>query len=111
MDRNRALTAAIVVFIGTSAFLVWHHRRLRRRTRRARRAPNGAKTELVVLAGSPHSPLTKSLALDLERKGFLVYIPVGSLEEEAAIADLRGGAPDVHPLNFDITSVRSACMK
>ena len=103
IDRNRALTAAIVAFVGTGTFLVWRHKRLQRQKRRARRALNGAKTELVVLAGSPHSPITKSLALDLERKGFLVYIPVGTLEEEAAISDLR--APDVHALNFDVTSV------
>ena len=103
MDRNRALTAAIVAFIGTGSYLIWHHRRQQRWKRRARRAPNGAKTELVVLAGSPYSPITKSIAYDLERKGFLVYIPVGTLEEEAAIAEMR--APDIHSLNFDITSV------
>ena len=75
------------------------------RRRRARRTTKGAKTELVVLAGSPYSPMTRSLALDLEHRGFIVYIPVGSLEEEGAVAELR--APDIHSLNFDITSVRS----
>ena len=103
MDRNRALTAAIIAFLGTGTLLIWRHKRLQRQKRRARRALNGAKTELVVLAGSPYSPITKSLALDLERKGFLVYIPVGTFEEEAAVSGLR--APDVHSLNFDITSV------
>ena len=77
-----------------------------RRKRRARRTHKGAKTELVVLAGSPFSPLTQSLALDLEYRGFIVYIPVGSLEEETAVIELR--APDVHSLNFDITNVRSS---
>lgn len=103
VDRNRALTAAIIAFVGTSTVLVWRHKRLQRQKRRAKRASNGAKTELVVLAGSPHSPITKSVALDLEHRGFLVYIPVGSLEEEAAVNNL--GAPEINPLNFDITSV------
>ena len=59
--------------------------------------------ELVILAGSPYSPITKSIAHDLERKGFLVYIPVGTLEEEAAVAEVW--ATDIRSLNFDITSV------
>ena len=57
----------------------------------------------MILAGSPHSPLTKSIALDLERRGFIVYIPVSSLVEEQTIhAELRA---DIHPLNIDVTSV------
>ena len=106
VNRNRALTAALLAFVGTGTFLVWRRRRLLRQRRRARRAPNGAKTELVVLAGSPFVPLTRSLALDLERRGFLVHIPVGSPEEEAAVLEYRGS--DIRPLNFDVTSVRDA---
>ena len=64
---------------------------------------NGAKTEVVILAGSPYSDLTRSTALDLERRGFIVYIPVGSLDEESKIADMR--VSDIRSLNFDISSV------
>lgn len=106
MNDNRALTAAVIAFVGTGTYLVLRRQRLDGRKRRAKRGTNGAKTELVVLAGSPYSTNTKSIALDLERRGFLVYIPVGSLEEEQAIAELR--VPDVHSLNFDITSVCSS---
>ena len=109
-NENRALVAAVVAFIGTGTYLVLRRQRLDRRKRRAKRATNGAKTELVILAGSPYSITTKSIAVDLERRGFLVYIPVGSLEEEQAVAEV--GTPDVRSLNFDITSVcdsRSFC--
>ena len=73
------------------------------RRRKARRATSGAKTEVVVLAGSPYAQITKSVALDLEKRGFLVYIPVSTLEEESAVAELR--ITNIHALNFDITSV------
>ncbi|MCJ1393840.1 hypothetical protein MMC18_006716 [Xylographa bjoerkii] len=102
VSRNRAISAFIVAFIGTGAFVIWRRRRSYRQKRRAKRAANGARTEVVILAGSAHSPLTRSIALDLERRGFIVYIPVSTLAEEQTIhAELRA---DVHPLNIDITS-------
>lgn len=103
VNRNRAFSAAVVGFVGTSLLLIYRHRNRSRRKRRAHRARSGAKTEVVVLAGSPYAQTTKSIALDLEKRGFLIYIPVGSLEEETAVAELR--MTNVHSLNFDITSV------
>ena len=79
ISEHRAVTAAVVAFIGTGVFIVWKHRKADRAKRRAKRSKNGSKTEVVILAGSPHSPLTKSLSLDLERRGFIVYIPTVSL--------------------------------
>ena len=106
ISRNRAIAAAVVAFFGTGTFIIWHRRRLYRQKRRARRATNGAKTEIIVLAGSPHSPLTRSLSIDLERRGFIVYIPISSLfEEEAIKSESRA---DIRPLYLDITSVRSS---
>ena len=103
--KNRAITAAVVAFIGTGSFIIWRQRRHYRQRRRAKRAANGARTEVVVLAGSPLSPLTRTLSLDLERRGFVVYIPVSTLSEEQAIrSEMRA---DIHPLQLDITSVRS----
>ncbi|MCJ1397034.1 hypothetical protein MMC11_000226 [Xylographa trunciseda] len=102
VSRNRAVTSFIVAFIGTGAFVIWRRRRSYRQKRRAKRAANGARTEVVILAGSAFSPLTRSIALDLERRGFVVYIPVSTLAEEQTIhAELRA---DIHPLNIDITS-------
>ncbi|KAL9107250.1 MAG: hypothetical protein Q9187_008451 [Circinaria calcarea] len=104
ISRHRAITAAVVAFVGTGTFIIVYRRRQYRLKRRARRAANGAKTEVIVLAGSPHSPLTRTLALDLERRGFIVYIPVSTESEEQAVeAELHA---DIHPLDLDITSVR-----
>ncbi|MCJ1463655.1 hypothetical protein MMC07_002263 [Pseudocyphellaria aurata] len=104
ISRHRAVTAAVVAFVGTSAFVILYSRRRRsnRAKRRARRAKNGSRTEVVVLAGSPYSPLTRSLSLDLERRGFIVYIPVTDFSEEEMVKS--ESRSDIRPLNLDITS-------
>lgn len=103
ISEHRAVTAAILAFVGTGALIVWRGRRYRAK-RRARRTKSGARTEVVVLYGSPHSPLTRALSLDLERKGYIVYIPVSTLSEEQLIQAFS--RPDIRPLSLDITSVR-----
>ena len=105
VSEHRAVSAAVVALVGTGAFIIWRQRRADRAKRRAKRAKNGARTEVVVLAGSPHSPLTKSLSLDLERRGFIVYIPVNSASEARAVRS--DGRADIMPLQLDITSVSS----
>lgn len=105
VSEHRAVTAAVVAFVGTGAFIIWRRRRSDRAKRRAKKAKNGSRTEVVVLAGSPHSPLTRSLSLELERRGFIVYIPVNSLSEEQLIQS--ESRADIKPLNLDITSVSS----
>lgn len=104
VSEHRAVSAAIVAFVGTGAIIIWRQRRADRTKRRAKRAKNGARTEVVVLAGSPQSPLTRSLSLDLERRGFIVYILVSSLFEEQVVqSEFRA---DIRPLHLDVTSVR-----
>lgn len=105
VSEHRAWTAAVVAFVGTGAFIVWRRRRNDRVKRRAKRAKNGSRTEVVVLAGSPHSPLTRSMSLDLERRGFIVYIPVSNVSEKQIVQS--ESRADIRPLNMDITSVCS----
>jgi hypothetical protein len=100
ISRNRALTAALVAFFGTGGFLLWRERRKHNRKRRARRASNGARREVVVIAGPPSSPIVKSLSLDLERRGFIVYIVCSDLEEEQLVQG--ESRADVRPLHLDI---------
>lgn len=105
VSEHRAVTAAVVAFVGTSVFIVWRRRRrFQRSKRRARRGKNGLKTEVVILAGSPHSSLTRSLALNLERRGFIVYILVSDPSEEDHVRS--ESKADIRPLYLDITSVR-----
>lgn len=103
VSQHRALTAAAVAFVGTGVFVLWWRRRpsVKRRVHRAR---NGARTQVVVLAGSLHAPLTQSLALYLEQTGFIVYIPISDLSEEQLVQALC--RVNIRSLNVDITSVR-----
>jgi hypothetical protein len=120
ISRNRAWTAAIVAFIGTGGLLIYGNRKLNIKKRRARRAGNGARKEIVgmfalaiflkdnsksgtVIAGSPHEPMTRSIACDLERRGYIVFVTVTSSEEEHVVqAESRD---DIRPLWLDLTTV------
>jgi hypothetical protein len=57
----------------------------------------------VVVAGPASSPITKSISLDLERRGYIVYIVVNSAEEEHQV--LSEARVDVRPLQLDIGDV------
>ncbi|KAH7076712.1 hypothetical protein BKA63DRAFT_602467 [Paraphoma chrysanthemicola] len=100
ISRNRALTAAIVAFAGTGGLLLWRERRRYNRKRRARRASNGARQEVVVIAGPPNSPITRSLSLDFERRGFIVYIVCSNMDEEQQV--IGESRADVRPLHLDV---------
>ena len=71
--------------------------------RRAKRASGGGKMEVIVLAGSPYSQLASNLALDLDRRGFIVYMVISSRAEEEAVKGFQG--KDIHALHIDMTSV------
>lgn len=90
IDTHRALTAGIAAFAltGSVSAGMYYQQRKTHRKRRARKSPSGARTDVVVLAGATASPLASALALDLERRGFVVYVLVGSVEEETYIRSL-----------------------
>lgn len=74
-----------------------------RKKRRAKRASNGARLEVVVVAGSPSEAVTRSVALDLERRGFIVYVVCNTIEEEVLVQN--ESRPDIKPLMIDIVDV------
>ena len=103
MSKNRAITAAVISFVGTGAIYIYVQRRYQTRKRRAKRAANGARKEVVVIAGPANSPVTKSLAYDLERRGFIIYVLVSSVEEEAIVQN--EGRADIRPFHMDAMDV------
>lgn len=103
VSKNRTTIAIVVAFAGTTAYLVHRRKKEHARKRRAKKLPNGAKKEIVVLACSTfHDPLTRSLALDLERRGYVVYVTVSSTEEDSLIQ--QEAKTDLRPLWIDLTS-------
>lgn len=106
ISRNRTAIAVVLAFAGTTFVLVRRSRKEHSRKRRAKKLRGGGKKEIVVLACSSfHDPLTKSLALDLERRGYIVYITVSTTEEDSLIQS--ESRPDVRPLWIDLTSTTS----
>ncbi|KAG6060734.1 hypothetical protein E4U32_003315 [Claviceps aff. humidiphila group G2b] len=101
VDRHRILTGIMVVTCGAVMFKGYQTSRSLRKKRRAKRARNGGRTEVVVIAGSPTLPLTKSLSLDMERRGFIVYIVCNAPEEQDLVHALSRA--DIRPLNLDTT--------
>jgi hypothetical protein len=102
--RHKLLTGAVVVVAGSAAYYSYRRSRLGRKTRRARWARNGGRVDVVVVAGSPTVPLTRSLSLDLERRGFVVFVVCNAVEDEVLVQGLS--RPDIRPLTIDITDVR-----
>lgn len=103
LSRNKTTIAVVIAFTGTTAYLIQRRKKAHARKRRAKKLSNGAKKEIVVLACSTfHDPLTKSLALDLERRGYVVYITVSSTEEDSLVQ--QEAKADLRPLWMDLTS-------
>lgn len=103
VSRHKILTGVIVVVCGTVVFKGYQRTKSLRKVRRAKRARNGGRTEVVVIAGSPNLPLTKSLSLDMERRGFIVYIVCNAAEDEDMVNALARS--DIRPLSIDTTDV------
>ena len=103
VSKNRTAIAVVIAFAGTTVYLINRNKRAHARKRRAKKLPNGAKKEIVLLACSTfHDPLTRSLAVDLERRGYIVYITVSSTEEDSLVQ--QEAKPDLRPLWIDLTS-------
>ncbi|KAI9842715.1 MAG: hypothetical protein M1838_003013 [Thelocarpon superellum] len=102
---NKTLTAAILTGVTVTGYFLLLHRPSHTK-RRARRAGNGARKEVVVIVGSPYEPISRSLSLDLERRGFIVYMVVGTPEEENCV--MGESRVDIRPLNLEIVDPNSS---
>ncbi|KAH9220615.1 hypothetical protein DL95DRAFT_329338 [Leptodontidium sp. 2 PMI_412] len=104
--KNKILTTVIVIALGGVTYHVIKRKSNYRKKRRAKRASNGARLEVVVVAGSPSEAVTRSVALDLERRGFIVYVVCNTIEEEVLVQN--ESRPDIKPLMIDIVDPSSA---
>ncbi|ANB14778.1 hypothetical protein AWJ20_2385 [Sugiyamaella lignohabitans] len=87
----------------TSSFLSSHGRRAGKR--RAKRAANNGRKEVVILAGSPAEPITRAIAADLNKRGFIIYWTTSSPEEEAFVQ--RENSPDIRKLPINVSDASS----
>lgn len=102
VSRHKALTAAIIAFFvtGSVGAVVYAQTRNVKRRRRARKSPSGARTDVVVIAGAVANPLTSALYLDLERRGFVVYVVTNTPDDELYVRSQSRS--DVIPLSLDL---------
>lgn len=103
VSRHKLVTGLIVLATGTVMYQCYRRSHFCRKTRRAKRARNGGRLEVVVVAGKPSLPLTKAIALDLERRGHIVYIVCNSVEDDAMVRSMS--RMDIKPLAIDIADV------
>ncbi|KAK4191826.1 hypothetical protein QBC35DRAFT_486053 [Podospora australis] len=106
ISRHKILTGMLIVATGTVAYRTYRASESLRKTRRAKRARTGGRVEVVIIAGSPALPITRSLALDLERKGFIVFIVCNNHDDEDFVKGLA--RPDIRPFGIDITDPTNA---
>jgi len=85
---------------GSVGALVYVQQNGRRRRRRAKKSASGARTDVVVVAGAVANPLTSALYLDLERRGFVVYVIANTMEEENYVRSQSRA--DLLPLHLDL---------
>ncbi|KAK5113075.1 hypothetical protein LTR62_003654 [Meristemomyces frigidus] len=102
VSRNKALTAAALAFLltGSVSTLVYIKNKDSKRKRRARRSASGARLDVVVVAGAVANPIASALYLDLERRGFVVYVVANTSEDEQYIRSQS--RIDLLPLQLDL---------
>ncbi|EME79634.1 uncharacterized protein MYCFIDRAFT_142354, partial [Pseudocercospora fijiensis CIRAD86] len=102
LSKHKALTAAIVAFAVTGSVASYIYMRSQKlhRKRRAGKSASGARTDIVVVAGAVANPLTTALYLELERRGFVVYVVANTAEDERYLRSQSRA--DLIPLPLDL---------
>lgn len=85
LSKRKLIIYTTVLTIGCGLIGAYVYRRdsilsnSRDASQRKRRVPkllNGARRDVVLVIGSPTEPLTRLIALDLEKRGFIVYLTI-----------------------------------
>lgn len=109
VSKHKALTAAMVAFAVTGSvgtFVYIKSQKVMNRKRRAKKSASGARTDVVVVAGAVANPLTSALYLDLERRGFVVYVVANTAEDERFLRSQSRS--DLIPLNLHLVDPYAA---
>ncbi|ORY79810.1 hypothetical protein BCR37DRAFT_393894 [Protomyces lactucae-debilis] len=93
-EHKLALLVACCAGAGIGGYYLYKHKK----KRRAPRTANASRKEVVVVADYTHG-LARSLALDLERRGFIVFCLCANPQERKQIE--QEGRADLRPLVVD----------
>ncbi|KAK4565385.1 hypothetical protein LTR86_004002 [Recurvomyces mirabilis] len=108
VSRHKGLSAVVIAFLVTGSIgtFIYTRNNGSKRKRRARRSASGARTDVVVIAGAVANPITSGLYLDLERRGFVVYVVANTSEDEQYIQ--AQSRIDLLPLQLDLVDPYTA---
>ncbi|CAK7896560.1 hypothetical protein CAAN1_04S06458 [[Candida] anglica] len=68
--------------------------------RRVPKLSNGARSDVVLVVGSPTEPLTRLIALDFEKRGFIVYLTILD-EKDLKYVESNPITDDINYLNLN----------
>lgn len=68
--------------------------------RRVPKLYNGARRDVILVIGSPTEPLTRLIALDFEKRGFIVYLTIID-EKDLKYVELNPITDDINYLNLN----------
>ncbi|RCK62343.1 hypothetical protein Cantr_09171 [Candida viswanathii] len=73
ISHNKLKYASVLtVGLGVAAYYLTRTNKVTKR--RVPKLANGARRDVVLIIGSPTEPLTRSIAVDFEKRGFIVYL-------------------------------------
>ncbi|KAK6456391.1 uncharacterized protein RJT20DRAFT_128264 [Scheffersomyces xylosifermentans] len=101
-----------ILSIGLGGGTYWYYRKVyqdsasseRRQAakykRRVPKLPNGARRDVILIVGSPTEPLTRLIALDFEKRGFIVYLTILD-EKDYKYVESNPITDDINYLNLN----------
>ncbi|RLV91054.1 hypothetical protein JA1_004140 [Spathaspora sp. JA1] len=80
-NKTKYITLFSCIGLGGTAWFIYRRNKRslsesseKRLKRRVPKLANGARRDVVLIVGSPTEPLTRLIALDFEKRGFIVYL-------------------------------------
>lgn len=104
-NHNLELLSILTVGLGVGGYLYYRNRQLapyrnKQNKRRVPKLANGARRDVVLLVGSPTEPLTRLLAIDFEKRGFIVYLTILD-DKDFKYIQSNGITDDINYLNLN----------
>lgn len=79
-DHKVAAASCFAISLSATSYLIYRHLRTpstkNKPRRRVPKLANGARRDVVLVVGSPTEPMTRLIAVDFEKRGFIVYLTI-----------------------------------
>lgn len=104
-DHKLEIFSVLTIGLGIAGYYYYQKRQLapyrnKHNKRRVPKLPNGARRDVVLVVGSPTEPLTRLLAIDFEKRGFIVYLTILD-DKDFKYIQSNGITDDINYLNLN----------